>query len=214
MPQPADKSSRRERAGTPGETEGAASSSMDGPDTLRLVQRARDGDREAWDSLIRKYYPLWHRMVHGKIGADLHREHDTEDILHSAIGDAQQVISDLKEAPAFFSWMSMIIRHKLSRKRTALHSKRHRPLETVPEPGEEDSRLERSPVTQEEYERILDAMHELWEYYPESMCAVYLKYFEKHDMAFLTQTFDRSERSVHRLVRTGLEVLRCRLTER
>jgi RNA polymerase sigma factor (sigma-70 family) len=213
MPQPAEEPSPREPTGARGKTGGAGSSSGDRSDTLRLVQRAREGDREAWDSLVRKYYPQWHRMVHGKIGADLHREHDTEDIIHSALGDAQQVISDLKEAPAFFSWMSMIIRHKLSRKRTALNSKKHRPLETVSEPGEEDSRIERSPVTQEEYERILDAMHELWEYYPDSMCAVYLKYFEKQEMAALMQTFERSERSVHRLVRTGLEVLRCRLTE-
>lgn len=197
--------------------------SLASPETLELIRRARAGDREAWESLWRHFYPKWYRTLHGQLGADLHQLYDTEDIIHSALGDALSGISSLRSEAAFFVWISLIIRHKIAQKRRALPHQEAVPLDLVPEPGKKDTHatggrgLVDDPETdpqrdpERDPERVLQTITELRSRYPDPIDAVYLKYFEKQDTKALMKLFGKSKRSVHRLVQTGLELLRARL---
>jgi DNA-directed RNA polymerase specialized sigma24 family protein len=186
--------------------------SLASPETLDLIRRARAGDREAWESLWKHFYPKWYRTLHGQLGADLHQLYDTEDIIHSALGDALRGISSLRSEAAFFVWISLIIRHKIAQKRRALPRQEAIPLDLVPEPGKADSQATRGRGPVDDPEKVLLAITELRSRYPDPIDAVYLKYFERQDTQALMKLFGKSKRSVHRLVQTGLELLRTRLT--
>ena len=184
---------------------------MASAESMVLVVRAKEGDREAWGALCERYYPQWLRAVHGRIGRDVRALCDTPDIVQSAIGDALRDIGDLRSEAAFFSWVSAIIRRKIADKCRTAPPMPPIPLDRVAEPGNDDSPPGGRILSDEAYIRLLDAIIALFPVYPVPMAALYLKHFEKLDLPELMRTFGKSERSTYRLVEIALGLLRSKL---
>ena len=105
--------------------------------------------------------------------------------------------------------MSAIARRKIAEKRRSLVRLDAAPIELVGEQGEEDPHAERM-LAEEEYVRVLDDMLALFPGDPEPMAAIYLRYFGRRDILGIAETFQKSESTIHRLLRHGLELLRGR----
>jgi len=189
-------------------------SGVSGPDSIVLIRRAKEGDKDAWVTLCERYYPEWCRRFHGEIGPRLRRLYETRDMVDSALGTALRDIGDLRNEAAFFSWVSAIIQRKIA----STHRREKRgqvvSLEAVPEPAKEGAWTEPAAFTEEDYLKILDTLLEAFPRYPEAMAAVYLKYFANADLAILESFFGKSDRSVQRLVREGMDILRAKLVVR
>ncbi|MBI4603323.1 MAG: hypothetical protein HY721_15320 [Planctomycetes bacterium] len=184
---------------------------MTSPESIALIRRAKAGDRQAWGELCQRYYPRWLKEYHGQLGPALRQLHDTVDLVQSAIAEALKDIGDLRCEAAFYCWVSTIIRRKIASKR-----KKSGRLEPVRLDDVDDIGRKKPPSTalafrDEDYGRLLDALLELFPLYPAPMAAVYLKYFEKLTIPSLMQVFGKSERSAHRLIETGLALLRSKL---
>jgi RNA polymerase sigma factor (sigma-70 family) len=180
-------------------------------DEIGLIRRAKEGDREAWARLCAHYYPRWVRGLHGDLGETLRRLQDTQDVVHSALASALEGLGELRNDGAFYAWVTAIIRRKVAQTRRRVRRAREVPIEDagggVPDPrGPAET-----PFGEDEHDRLLDAILALFETHPESMAAIYLKYFEKMDIPHLTEALGKSERTVQRLLVTGKELLRLRL---
>jgi RNA polymerase sigma factor (sigma-70 family) len=181
--------------------------------TISNVYRAKAGDREAWEWLCRRYYDRWLIRFHGQLGDGLRNVYDTGDIVQSAITEALRDVKDLRSEAAFYVWVSAIIRKKIADKR-----RRNRlqpiPLEKAPEPGGVDGPLEVPLDTAADFHRLLDLILSMFSIYPEHMAAVYLKYFERLEDGALMKHFEKSQRSVHRILQNALALLRSKMVER
>jgi len=180
-------------------------------ETIVLVKRAKQGDREAWTLLVEGYYSQWQRQLHKRLHGGTCRVYETQDLIQSAIREALERIGDLKSDAAFFSWVSAIARCKHAQR--AREERRARTVDLDEELHAQWLHPDSSAqlVTQEEYERVLKALTDLFPTYPEPMTAVYLKHFEKLEIGSIARRLGKSERSAHRFVDRGLDLLRSRL---
>ena len=184
---------------------------MSSPESILLIHKAVHGDRKAWDTLCGKYYPLWWRRFHGEVGRDLRNICDTYDIIQSALGDAFRDAGALRNEGAFFAWTCAIMRRKIVDKRRKKGKAKATPLEAAPEPGKSPPSTEFAVVTEADYERLLDAIIDLYPGNQEEMAAIYLKYFERFKIEALQEALGASERTVHRILDRGLELLRGKI---
>lgn len=76
----------------------------DDPDEARLVQKAREGDREAFGELVRKYQRLIFRVV----GGFLRNPADVEDVAQEAFVKAFGAMSTFRPGAPFAPWMIRI----------------------------------------------------------------------------------------------------------
>lgn len=180
-------------------------------DSLVLVQRAKKGDRKAWEALCERYYSRWQRQLHGELGRNLKQVYETQDLVQSALAEAFQGIDDLRNEAAFFAWVSAIARRKALDKGRKGRRIRPLPLEESVMLARESSGAKSSGTSDDEVVRLLDAVLSSFGAYPETMAAVYLKYFERLKIAEIEKVLGKSTRSVHRLIEEGLHVLRAKL---
>ena len=47
-------------------------------DTIVLVRKAEDGDREAWSQLLERYHDRWLKKFHRDLGTTVRKLYDTE----------------------------------------------------------------------------------------------------------------------------------------
>ncbi len=181
------------------------------PESIELIVRAKQGDREAWKAICERYYPLWMRKFHGKLGDDLRNIQETQDLVQSAMAEAIADVGKLRNDAAFFAWVCTIIRHKLYAKRRKKGPADVVPLQEVAEPGKQDSHLERDLSVEENYFQLLDSVQRLFQSHPDEMTAMYLKYFEHFSIQELIDSLEISERSVHRLLAAARELLKAQL---
>ncbi len=174
--------------------------------TTVLVQRAKAGDREAWNEICTRLYDRWVRRFHAELGSDLRRVFDTEDLVQSAIGDALRDVDHLRCDAAFEGWVNAIIWRKLSAKRRGA-----RPRESLLLAADMESPVRRDALSAlfatEDYLAVLDAMLACFPIYHEHMAMLYFKVFENDDTASLVKRFQRSERTVHRFTKTARELV-------
>jgi RNA polymerase sigma factor (sigma-70 family) len=181
------------------------------PESIELILRAKKGDGEAWSAICDRYYPVWMRKFHGKLGTDLRNVQETQDLVQSALVEAFGAIETLRNDAAFFAWVCTIIRHKLYGSRRRNKPEKLVALEEVAEPGKRDSHLEHELTVEEDYFRLLDAVQSLFLDHPGEMTAVYLKYFENFSIAEMVSALESSERSVHRLLASAKGLLKAQL---
>ena len=179
-------------------------------ESVVLIRRAKEGDREAWSALCDKYYPRWLARFHDQLGEDMRSSYDTSDLVQSAVADALRDIRDLRCEAAFYSWVTAIIYRKIALLR------RNQRLKCVPLEGDIDRAAGAEHAfpaasNDEDYLRLLDAIIALFPEYPENMAAVYLHYFSKIDRSSQAQALGQSVRTVHRLTETGVVLLRSQL---
>jgi RNA polymerase sigma-70 factor, ECF subfamily len=82
----------------------AAAPTADDPD---LVRQARDGDREAFDCLYRRYAPMVHGMLLSRVPYG-----EVDDLLQDVFLLAFQRIRSLRQSGAFGGWLAAIARHR------------------------------------------------------------------------------------------------------
>ena len=181
------------------------------PESIELIVRAKEGDREAWKAICERYYPLWMRKFHGKLGDDLRNVQETQDLVQSAMADAMADVGKLRNDAAFFAWVCTIIRHKLYAKRRKKGPADVVALDEVAEPGKQDSCLEGDLSAEEDYFQLLDSVQALFQTHPDEMSAMYLRYFERFSIQELVDSLEVSERSVHRLLSAAKDLLKVRL---
>ena len=179
--------------------------------SLVLVRRAREGDMAAWETICRKYYPRWLARYHGQLGDTLRRLSDTEDLIQSAMAEAIKGIHNLREEAAFYAWVTAIIRRKIADRRQVADR-----LKPVSMPNQDalphgNGTPQKQLTTQEEQVRLLDAIIQLFPVYTTHMSILYLKYYSGVDLKELADLFQKSERSIQRLLRSGLVLLKSSL---
>ena len=88
-------------------------------DELQLVERAKAGDRDAWDRLYALYKEDLRVRVRGQLGAGLRaRLGGSSDLLQSAWGDAIGGLEkfEYRGDGSFLAWIATITRNKIARK--------------------------------------------------------------------------------------------------
>jgi RNA polymerase sigma-70 factor (ECF subfamily) len=93
------------------------------PEDTRLVVAARNGDREAFGRLYRRYA----RMVHGVLLAHVPPA-DVADLVHDVFLKALRRLDSLRDPAAFPGWLAAIARN-----RARDHHRRSRPQEELSE---------------------------------------------------------------------------------
>ncbi|MBW2487265.1 MAG: RNA polymerase sigma factor [Deltaproteobacteria bacterium] len=85
-------------------THNATGSQDTEPQLTQLVEKARDGNRLAFDQLIDRYQGDIYRMIYYRI----HRQMDAEDLTQDVFVRAYRSISRLREPQRFRSWLYTI----------------------------------------------------------------------------------------------------------
>jgi RNA polymerase sigma factor (sigma-70 family) len=104
--------------------------------TQDLARRAREGDREALDLLVRRTYPGVVRAARSLRGEHrgIRARIETEDLAQSAFRDAVQVLPSFKERGegSFRRWLLGILRNKVRRRLAFFHARRRDARREVP----------------------------------------------------------------------------------
>ena len=85
-------------------THNASASQNVAPQLTQLVEKARDGNRSAFDQLIDRYQGDIYRMIYYRI----HRQMDAEDLTQDVFVRAYRSIARLREPQRFRSWLYTI----------------------------------------------------------------------------------------------------------
>lgn len=178
---------------------------------LATVNRAKAGDRAAWDSLCRELWPRWVRDHHGALGDTLRRVWNTEDLVQSAIAEAIRDAPNLRIEAAFYAWVSAIVRRKVAEKRRISNRLPAVSLHDFDAAGCDGRKGGGRAGNNEDTMQVLDALLALFPSYPEHMAALYLRYFAKKRTASITALFGRSQRSTERTLHAGLLLLKSQL---
>ena len=189
------------------------------PDTtVGLVRQAKNGNRDALEKLLGRYYKKWLRKYHGNLGAVVRKLYDTEDLVQSAIVEVMTELPRLEHERAFFTWVTSIIRHK--------HAKRYRRLKnetsldswsktsstsSLPLTGKEGEGPEDQAAAVDRYVQTLDVILSLFPENPERMAVFVLKHLEGWSIQEIVERFGRPQSTVYKLLNEGKELLRARI---
>jgi len=84
-------------------------------DTQILVKEAKEGDEEALQALFARYYERIRPLVRARLGQELRKKIDSDDIIQIAFGAALQSFDQFEHETegAFVHWLSSIISHTI-----------------------------------------------------------------------------------------------------
>jgi RNA polymerase sigma-70 factor, ECF subfamily len=164
----------------------------DDPPDAALVDAARDGDREAFGALYRRYA----RMVHGILLARVPRS-DAADLVQDVFLHALDRLHSLREAAAFGGWLAVI-----ARRRAIDFHRAARATEELPE------NLATAPRPHAEAMAVLAVIRALPEAYRETLLLRLVEGMSGQEIADRTGLKPQSVRvNLHR----GMRLLRERL---
>ncbi|MEM7305887.1 MAG: sigma-70 family RNA polymerase sigma factor [Planctomycetota bacterium] len=85
------------------------------PQTLLLVGRAKDGDRQAINDLLERYRDRLRRIARIRLSADLRRSVDTSDVLQDALLVAFRNLDsfELRSDASVIQWLSKILENQI-----------------------------------------------------------------------------------------------------
>ena len=140
-----------------------------GESDARLVRRARDGDRAAFEALVRRYLSAAYAVAL----AELADRGDAEDAVQDAFITALERLEDCRDPAAFGGWLRRIVRNRARSVRRRERVRDTEPLESagraqsLRDPGrdldrsEVRRRLESALATLTEVQRRVVLMHDL-----------------------------------------------------
>ena len=181
-------------------------------DELSLVLRSRDGDRAAFERLVRRTARLLYAHLLPKTAGDVHR---AEDLVQDTYLTAWRTISTLHEPRSFRPWLITIANTTLiDRARRESRKKRRsaaaRP--DAPEPLEGVASNNPSPdvtsQTNDERRRVLSVLESLPEEYRVPLS---LRYLAGADYAEIGRQLALSNGSLRGLLQRGMKMLRQKL---
>jgi RNA polymerase sigma-70 factor, ECF subfamily len=164
-----------------------------GRDEVEAVIAARNGDRDAFGLLYRRYG----RMVHGVLLARVSRAH-VEDLVQDVFLLALQRLGSLREPERFGGWLAMIARNRA----TDFHRRRRDTEELV------DDVAAAEPSTDAEALAVLATLRGLPEAYRETLV---LRLVEGMTGPEIAQRTGISEGSVRVNLHRGIKLLRGQL---
>jgi RNA polymerase sigma-70 factor (ECF subfamily) len=197
----------------------SSSAKLDGakpvPSESALVERAQDGDIDAFGVLYERHYP----QVLGYLYRQTLRVDTAEDLTSNTFFAALRGLRRYRGDSAFSLWLYRIATNEL---RMWLRSRRRHPepksLEVAAEdlnrlrfdrPGEAQSPAEAADRA-ERFARVRAAIGRLGQRYQEVLI---LRYFEQLDNMQIAQVLGKRESTVRSLIHRGLSRLRTALVE-
>lgn len=160
--------------------------------TAELVADARRGSDAAWDRLFRRFAPVVHGVLLGRL-----QPADADDLTQQVFATALERLADLREDAAFPGWLLRIARHAavdFRRRRVPLTGQS---LEAVPAPARQEA--------QADARRALQAIRSLPEAYRETLMLRLVEGLSGPEIAELTGLTAGSVRvNLHR----GMALLR------
>lgn len=194
---------------------GSASPDADPASTIALVRRAKNGDTEAWNHLIDRYYDAWLSRYHGDLGTTLRRIYDTEDAVQSAVGEAFKEIAGLRDESVFFVWVTSILRHKV-----ALRYRQNRRQQPLREEDLGSCERTASPARgvaesvefTDTYLSVLDAIIAAFPKRPKWMSAFVMRHLDDLEVSEIARRLGVPERTAFHWVASGSRLLRERLS--
>src|SRR5262249_47349031 len=81
-----------------------------------LVQRVKDGDREAFAGLFDKYRSRLAVLIHYELGPDLRGQFEVDDVLQDTLLEAYRDISrfNYRSTGSFMNWLARIAQHVIA----------------------------------------------------------------------------------------------------
>ncbi len=104
----------------------ASARGTDLPDAI-LVERARRGDAEAFEGLVRRHY----RAAYGVALAVLGNQMDAEDVTQDAFIRALERLDELRQRERFAAWLLQIVRNRAKNFRSYQRLRTGPPLDSV-----------------------------------------------------------------------------------
>lgn len=87
----------------------------DGPPTVDLVRRAKDGDKQAVNDLLHRYRERLRRIARIRLSAEMRRSIDGSDILQNAMMIAYQRLGsfEFRDDASLIHWLSRILENQI-----------------------------------------------------------------------------------------------------
>ena len=170
-----------------------------------LVDRARRGDRRAFDELIRDHQPRLERLVEARLGNQLRGALDVEDVLQEALLRAFRSLPGFKwrREDAFFSWMAGIVENVI---RTAAQKHgRGEFIELDGDPIADQSSPSKGVFREERFDRLEEALGALT---PDHREVILLARIERLRIREIAERMNRSPDAVKQLLVRALRRLR------
>ncbi len=99
----------------------------DPSEDARLVVRARDGDRDAFERLVRRHLRAAHRVALSRTGDP----HDADDVCQDAFLRALERLEDCREPQNFRAWLLAIVRNRATDLTRGSARSRREPLDEL-----------------------------------------------------------------------------------
>lgn len=94
--------------------------------TMALIERCRAGDPVALDDLFTRYYPRVKRIVRVRLGEELRRRVESDDLVQetflSALGGIEAL--DVSEPAEFVGWLSVLVENRIRKAARRLRAAR------------------------------------------------------------------------------------------
>jgi RNA polymerase sigma-70 factor (ECF subfamily) len=104
----------------------------------RLVERARRGDAEAFEDLVRRHYRAVYAVALGVLGNPM----DAEDVSQDAFVRAMERLDEVRQPERFMPWLLQIARNRARNYHGYRKIRAAAPLEAVSAAGDEDTASE------------------------------------------------------------------------
>lgn len=186
-----------------------------------LIQRARDGNREAFDRLAREQEGPMRSLIALEVGEGLKGRVEIDDLLQEVLLRAFRSIAQFRgdSEAAFRSWLAGIAHHVVTdcaRRLTAQKAdyRREVPIATPPSSDSSAPRLEpESPATspsrvfrrEERLDRLMEAIHTLS---PDHRQVILLTLIERLPAPEVARRLDRSPKAVSMLLLRAMRALK------
>ena len=172
--------------------------------TQRLIQRAREGDRAAFDLLVEEHRSRLEALIGARIGAHVRSEVDAADVLQETLLQALRSIERFRwqDEDSFLRWLGGIAEHVILK--AATRSKRHQVLRLcrdLPASGPSPSRASRR---EERFDRLTKALAALT---PEHREVIRLARLDGLDLKEIARRMERSTPAVKQLLGRALRKL-------
>src|SRR3990167_7503412 len=84
-------------------------------DTLHLVKKVKEGDKEALQSLLARYLPRIHQMVRLSLGAKLRNRMESMDIVQEVLGRILKSFDkfEIRHEASFVHWVRVLVQNEI-----------------------------------------------------------------------------------------------------
>ena len=173
--------------------------------TEQLIQRVREGDREAFDRLTARFRGRLEGLIHTRLGASLRAKVTTEDIVQETVLRAFRSIDRFERGDddAFFRWLAGIASNVVRETARRHRGEQHIALDDeIPSSGVSQSR---AGQRDERFDRLQSALDSLG---PDHRTVILLARVEGLPLAEVARRMKRSTEAVSQLLWRALKKLK------